>query len=152
ALRAVPGVADAAVVVRDDQLAGYVVTATPEEPTPAAIRSALHGKLPSYMVPSVIALLPELPLTPNRKLDRSRLPGPVARAAGTPQVEPRDAVEIALARIWSELLGVDRVGVHDDFFDLGGHSLLSVRLVAAMQREWNVDVAVADLLRHPTIA
>jgi amino acid adenylation domain-containing protein len=152
ALLAVPGVTEAVVVVRDDQLVGYVVTTGQDALTPTAVRAAVLSTLPTHMVPAIVMTLPELPLTANRKIDRVRLPAPVGGLAMARYVEPRDAVEIALARMWSELLGVARIGVHDDFFELGGHSLLSVRLATAIGREWGIDIAVADLARYLTIA
>jgi amino acid adenylation domain-containing protein len=151
-LLSVAGVIEAVAVVRDDQLVAYVVTDNRDALTAASIKAAVLGTLPAYMVPSVVVILPELPLTANGKIDRNRLPDPQFRDSAAPYVEPRDAVEIGLTRIWSELLRVPRIGVHDDFFDLGGHSLLSTRVATAIRQEWSIDIAVADLLRYPTIA
>jgi thioesterase domain-containing protein/acyl carrier protein len=103
------------------------------------------------MVPGIVVVLDELPLTANKKIDRNRLPAPSA-ASDTPFEQPRDAVEITLARMWREILGLPQVGIHDDFFDVGGHSLLAVRLSAAIRAEWDVEIPLSSLLRHGTVA
>jgi hypothetical protein len=105
------------------------------------------------MVPSIFIALEEIPLTPNGKVDRKRLPKPEAsiRETSTPMTSPRNRVEEQLVQIWSEILGVNRVGVRDNFFDLGGHSLLLIRVHARLRHELDPDVAVIDLFRYPTI-
>ncbi|WP_157882331.1 non-ribosomal peptide synthetase, partial [Streptomyces silvensis] len=127
ALRAHPGVARAVVVSDtrdgDRRLVGYVVPADPGAPPAAAeLRAFVAGRLPDYMVPSVVAVLDEVPLSPNGKLDRRALPAPDA-AATTAFRAPRTPQETALAALFADVLGVGRVGVDDSFFDLGGHSL-----------------------------
>jgi acyl carrier protein len=109
--------------------------------------------LPEYMVPSSFIALAEIPLTPNGKVDRKRLPQPKAasRDSSPSTVNPRNYIEERLANIWSEILGVDRVSVRDNFFDLGGHSLLLIRVHAKVRQELDADVAVVDLFRYPTI-
>lgn len=118
-----------------------------------SLRSWLQERLPDYMVPSVFIALEEIPLTPNGKVDRKRLPKPKAstRETSTPIASPRNRVEEQLVQIWSEILGVNRVGVRDNFFDLGGHSLLLIRVHARLRHELDPDVAVIDLFRYPTI-
>jgi non-ribosomal peptide synthetase component F len=118
-----------------------------------SLRSWLQERLPDYMVPSIFIVLEEIPLTPNGKVDRKRLPKPEAstRETSTPMASPRNRVEEQLVQIWSEILGVKRVGVRDNFFDLGGHSLLLVRVHARLRHELDPDVAVIDLFRYPTI-
>ncbi len=118
-----------------------------------SLRSWLQERLPDYMVPSVFIALEEIPLTPNGKVDRKRLPKPEAstREISTPMASPRNRVEEQLVQIWSEILGVNRVGVRDNFFDLGGHSLLLIRVHARLRHELDPDVAVIDLFRYPTI-
>ncbi|RJT17081.1 hypothetical protein D3227_40690, partial [Mesorhizobium waimense] len=120
----------------DKQLVAYVV-AKPTEGSheddgvelAAALRAHLSRLLPDYMVPSAFVRLDALPLTPNGKLDRKALPSPADDAyARRAYQAPRGAVETALAGIWQELLGVERVGRHDHFFELGGHSLMAVQL------------------------
>ncbi|HEX3783255.1 MAG TPA: amino acid adenylation domain-containing protein [Pseudonocardiaceae bacterium] len=150
-LETIDGVGAAAVIARDDQLVAYVTAQPGVELTPAAIRSAAAVSLPTYMVPGIVMILDELPLTSSRKIDRNRLPEPVATSEAA-FVKPRDATEITLARIWTDVLGIHEVGIHDNFFDIGGHSLLAVRLGAAIRAEWDVEVPNSMLLRHGTIA
>ena len=152
-LGAIPGVAAAAVDVREDRLVAYLVPtddAAEGALGTAAVLAAAARSLPPYMVPSAVTMLHELPLTANKKIDRSALPAPQASSTAA-FLEPRDAVEITLARMWGELLGIERVGIHDDFFELGGHSLLAVRLSAMIRDEWGRQLKVNDLLRHSTI-
>jgi amino acid adenylation domain-containing protein len=117
------------------------------------LRSWLQELLPDYMVPSSFIALDEIPLTTNGKVDRKQLPKPKAstRETSTPIASPRNRLEEQLVQIWSEILGVDRVGVRDNFFDLGGHSLLLIRVHARLRQEFDSDVAVIDLFRFPTI-
>ncbi|MFH8989312.1 amino acid adenylation domain-containing protein [Streptomyces sp. NPDC017940] len=150
-LQAVDGVSAAVVVVRDDRLVGYVVPEPGAELGATELKSAAALSLPPYMVPALVVLLDELPLTANKKVDRARLPVPTATSDATFE-KPRDATEITLARMWTDLLGIPEVGVHDDFFDLGGHSLLAVRLSAAVREEWDVEIRISELLRRGTIA
>ncbi|MFD0223129.1 non-ribosomal peptide synthetase [Streptomyces hirsutus] len=154
-LQAVDGVSAAVVVVRDDRLVGYVVPEPGTEPgtgpSTAAIKKAAAVSLPPYMVPGILVVLDELPLTANKKIDRNRLPEPEVTSDAVFE-KPRDATEITLARMWTEILGIPEVGVHDNFFDVGGHSLLAVRLSAAIREEWDVEIPISELLRQGTIA
>ncbi|WP_431934286.1 amino acid adenylation domain-containing protein, partial [Nonomuraea jabiensis] len=152
ALRHHPAVADAVVIVREDQpgdprLVGYVVTTA--DVTPSALRDELAGRLPEHLVPSAIVAIPELPLTANGKLDRAALPAP--RAAG-PGRAPRTPQEEILSRLFAEVLGVSQVGVDDSFFDLGGHSLLATRLISRIRKVLAVEFPVALLFEAPTVA
>ena len=106
------------------------------------------------MVPAHFVLLPALPLTPNGKVDRKALPAPDPETltAGTPHVAPRTPTESRIAAIWTDALGVASPGVHDDFFDLGGHSLIAAQIVTAIRSAFHVDAAVRHLLAEPTIA
>jgi acyl carrier protein len=118
------------------------------------LREALASRLPEYMVPSAFVFVEEFPLTPNGKVDRKRLPLPEAER---PQLKqeyeaPRNGIEEILAQIWQDALGVERAGVHDDFFALGGHSLSTVQITFRIRREFNVDFPLQTLLRIPTIA
>ncbi|MCK2215701.1 amino acid adenylation domain-containing protein [Actinomadura sp. ATCC 31491] len=157
ALRALPAVRDAAVIVREDRLVAYVTPGEAEPdrsagPDHAALRAALKRTLPDHMVPAAFVTLDALPLGPSGKLDRRRLPAPVAaRDAGVALVAPATPTESALAAIWRDLLGLDAVGVHDDFFDLGGHSLLATQVVARLRRDSGLAVAVMDVFKHRTI-
>ncbi|XEN34652.1 hypothetical protein M728_005313 (plasmid) [Ensifer sp. WSM1721] len=126
----------------DKRLVAYVVCgpeAGPDEDDggglAGALRAHLGARLPDYMVPSAFVRLDALPLTPNGKLDRKALPSPADDAYARRAYEaPQGAVETALAGIWEELLGVERVGRHDHFFELGGHSLLAVQLMERLRR------------------
>ncbi|MGK0162255.1 amino acid adenylation domain-containing protein, partial [Pseudomonas mosselii] len=150
-LTRVPGVREAVVLVHDAQPAGprLVAYVTGDVPPAEALREALLGQLPEYMVPALFMALDALPLTPNGKLDRKALPQPdlPARAYEAPQGD----TEQLLARIWGELLGVERVGRHDNFFELGGHSLLAVTLTSRL-REAGLEADVRSLFEHPTLA
>ncbi|GAB3981721.1 amino acid adenylation domain-containing protein [Plantactinospora veratri] len=155
ALRDEPGVRDAAVVVREDspgdrRLAAYLVGSAPVDT--AALRLALKRRLPDYMVPATFVELPELPLSPNGKLDRRRLPAPPrVRDLDAPYLAPETATEILVAEVWAEVLDVPRVGLDDDFFDLGGHSLLAVQVVARLRRAAGAGVSVLDLFTNRTV-
>ncbi|MFF7365767.1 amino acid adenylation domain-containing protein [Streptomyces sp. NPDC008125] len=136
ALRALPAVTEAAVVVREDspgdkRLAAYLVTEDgPDGLDPQALRTRLKLVLPDYMVPVSFTALPALPLTPNGKLDRRALPKPELHRAPGAALAPESPAERVLAAIWAEVLGLDEVGADEDFFDLGGHSLLATQVVA----------------------
>lgn len=155
ALRAQPGVLQAAVAVREDvggnrQLVGYVVLAAAPAVDLAALRGALGGCLPAYMVPTAIVSLPTLPLTANGKLDHRALPAPDLRTDHFRA--PRNAQEAALAELFAALLGLPRVGIDDHFFDLGGHSLLATRLVARIRSTLDIEVPLHVLFDAPTVA
>jgi len=98
--------------------------------------------------------LDELPLTPNGKVDRKKLPvpGQTRAALETEYVAPRTPVEEQLAKIWSEVLRVERIGIHDNFFDLGGHSLMATQVISRVRREFGLDIPLATLFRGPTVS
>jgi hypothetical protein len=123
-------------------------------PLSSELRAFLSEKLPEYMVPSAFVSLPSLPLTPNGKLDRRALPAPDhAPSAGDRSfVAPRTPLEHKLAAIWADLLGVERVGIHDNFFDLGGHSLLVIQAMSRIREELQIDLQIRHLFETPTIA
>ncbi|MGW4637723.1 MFS transporter [Sphaerisporangium sp. NPDC004334] len=149
ALRALPDVRDAAVIVREDRLVAYLV---PDGADVSAVRAELKKTLPDYMVPSGYVGLAALPLSPNGKLDRGALPAPVAgRDAAVEFAPPVTPTELAIAEVWSELLGVETVGLDDDFFDLGGHSLLAIQVVARLRGRVDGQVGVMDVFKHPTV-
>ena len=151
ALAALPGVQNAAVIAREDRpgdkrLVGYITG----DADPAEVRAALAAALPGYMVPAAVVALPVLPVTVNGKLDTRALPAPdyhVARYRA-----PSDAVEQTLTEIYAQLLGIDRVGVDDSFFDLGGDSLSTMRLIAAINARLDVDLPVRTVFEAPTVA
>jgi amino acid adenylation domain-containing protein len=157
-LREHPDVADAVVAVReprpgDRRLAAYVVSATKREIDAQALRRHLEKLVPGYMVPSAFVVLEALPLTPTGKVDRESLPPPVEPSLpGCAHVAPSTPTEIELAHIWSEVLGVQSVGIHDNFFDLGGHSLLATQVVSRARRRFETDLALRALFEAPTVA
>jgi acyl carrier protein len=118
------------------------------------LRAFLRRKLPDYMVPSAFVRLDALPLTANGKVDRKALPQPddPSSRARSHYVAPRAELERSLVKIWQELLRVETVGVEDNFFDLGGHSLLLVRLVQEIQSSLGLEVALMEMFEHPTVA
>ena len=155
------GVKDVVVIARDDpagnaQLIAYVIPTRGDQApaTEAVLRAFLRDRLPDYMIPAAFVLMVRFPLTPNGKLDRKALPSPDYRvpAATVEFVAPRDSLEQTLARIWCRILRVKRVGVHDNFFDLGGHSLAAARFVSEVERLTGKLLSIATLFDAPTIA
>lgn len=121
-------------------------------PTATSLRAALKKQLPDYMVPAAIVLLDKFPVTPNGKIDRSKLPQPdVLENLIERSVEPRTEVEQRLAKIWKKLLKLEVVGVKDNYFDLGGNSLSATQLISRMRREFGVELPLRQLFRNPTI-
>ncbi|HEY2738142.1 MAG TPA: condensation domain-containing protein, partial [Thermoanaerobaculia bacterium] len=149
---------EAVVVAREDtggkRLVAYVVLegegrslSLPE------VREYLGGRLPEPMIPTTLVVLAALPLTANGKVDRAVLPAPESAGQEVSGfVAPRTPVEEILASIWSEVLGVERVGVHDSFFDLGGHSLLATRVISQLRGAFQVELGLHELFEEPTIA
>ena len=153
-LRAQPGVREAAVLAREDRpgdrrLVAYVVGDAVDV---TALDAALRERLPAYLVPEHLVELPALPLTPNGKLDRRALPAPDRHHGRRDFVAPTTDLERRIAVIWSELLGVDRVGATDDFFELGGHSLLAMRAVARIRDELGLELDLGTFLSRSTLA
>ncbi|HEU0297843.1 MAG TPA: amino acid adenylation domain-containing protein, partial [Longimicrobium sp.] len=154
-LRAHPAVREAVVVAREDapgerRLVAYVAGGAVEA---GELRAHLAAHLPGPMVPAAFVWLDALPLTPNGKLDRRALPAPGDEDASIPPYEPpAGAVETVLAGIWAEVLGVERVGRRDHFFERGGHSLLAVRLVSRVRRRLDAAAALRDLFERPVLA
>ena len=156
ALRRLPAVAQARVVMREDvpgvpQLTGYVVPASGHTPVPDDLRHALDAWLPTYMVPVGIAVLDRFPLTPAGKVDRRALP-PVALSATGAGRAPATAQERALVELFAEVLGLADVGADDSFFDLGGNSLLATRLVSRVRATLRVEVPIRVVFDEPTPA
>ncbi|WP_169734039.1 non-ribosomal peptide synthetase [Zymobacter palmae] len=135
------------------RLVAYFTCRTGQQVTPDVLSATLHAQLPEYMVPSAWVPLDALPLTANGKVDRRALPEPddAARVQRTYEA-PQGAHETALADIWSALLGVERVGRHDDFFALGGHSLLGVQLVSRVRAQLKCALSLTALFAFPTLA
>jgi amino acid adenylation domain-containing protein len=152
-----PAVREAVVVGHEDppgetRLVAYIVSRDGVAFVRRECHNFLKQLLPSYMVPTAFVALPALPLLPNGKVDRQALPaaGPDHRELANSFVAPHNPLEEELTRLWAEVLGLERVGVRDNFFDLGGHSLLVVRLLALIERRYGFLLPVTDLLRRPT--
>jgi hypothetical protein len=150
-------VAQSLVVAREDtagdqRLVAYVVSKG-AAPNAASLRERLRAQLPDYMVPAHFVFLDAIPRTPNGKTDRRALPKPKDESAAPTAntVLPTNELEACLARLWQETLGVDRVGVDDNFFDLGGQSLLIVRMYRRMGELTSRTLSLTDLFRFPTI-
>ncbi|MGW8960046.1 amino acid adenylation domain-containing protein, partial [Paenibacillus sp. NPDC055715] len=155
ALLRFPGVKQAVVTDRTDEqgqkyLCGYV--AGDASLQLSDLLSQLKQELPAHMVPARLVSLDQLPLTPNGKIDRKALPEPTGEVeVGREYVAPRTTLETRLALIWQQVLGIARVGVQDDFFDLGGHSLRASSLVSKIRKELQVEVPLRDVFRYTTI-
>ena len=137
----------------DPQLAAYVIPSTAEAPAPNTLRDFLKQKLPEHMVPAVYVPLEKMPMTPNGKIDRKALPAPEGsrvKGEGT-FVAPTGNVEQQVAAIWKDILHVEQIGVDDNFFDFGGHSLQVVQVQNRLRETIGVDVPVLKLFQFPTI-
>ncbi|MBV9914530.1 MAG: AMP-binding protein, partial [Sinobacteraceae bacterium] len=157
ALRGHAGVAQAAVIAREDiagekRLVGYVVPSGEGAIDTGQLRQALAGSLPDYMVPSALVVLDRLPLTVNGKLDRKGLPAPAALAGAAAARRPRSAQEEVLCALFAEVLHVSGVGIDDNFFALGGHSLLATRLLGRIRASLGVELSIRSLFEAPTVA
>ncbi|HEY2740446.1 MAG TPA: condensation domain-containing protein, partial [Thermoanaerobaculia bacterium] len=152
-LATLPGVREAVVVAREDvpgdrRLVAYVTGDAPVE----TLRRSLRERLPDAMVPSAFVTLAALPLTPNGKVDRKALPAPERQSPEESYVAPRTPVEEILAGIWGEVLGRERVGASDHFFDLGGHSLLAIQVMSRLRSAFGVEMPLRDLFETPALA
>jgi amino acid adenylation domain-containing protein len=155
ALAAHPLVREAAATVREDtpgdqRLVAYIVSRGAGRASADELRAWLRETLPSYMIPSAVVALDEMPRTPSGKPDRRSLPRPKAEI-GSSSFAPRSEMERAIAAQWRAVLDLDAVGVHDNFFDLGGNSLLLIKLRRNLQTELHVDVPMVELFRRPTV-
>jgi amino acid adenylation domain-containing protein len=155
------GVREAAVLALDEaeggkRLVAFVVPRGEEPLSPAALRAFLRESLPDFMVPTGWAVLPELPLSPNGKVDRRALarmsPGTGPSAGAPGDGEPRTPLEARLGALFAEVLGRPRVGLHESFFELGGHSLLATRVAVRVKRDLGIDLPVSALFQAPTVA
>ncbi len=159
ALAACPGVLRSTVVLRkdargDERLVAYIVPVDPaSRPAFAVLARQLRSVLPDYMVPTAFVALGSLPLTPGGKLDRRALPEPDANGTGTDDtyMAPATPVQERLAGIWGKLLGVERPGLRDDFFEAGGHSLLAMRFVARVRNAWSIELPIRALFEQPSL-
>jgi amino acid adenylation domain-containing protein len=154
-----PIVKDAIVVPREDpagdrRLVAYLLTATRPAPAISELRTWLNKRLPDYMIPSTWMFLEAFPLAPNGKVDRRALPPP---SSSRPELNtvfafPRTPIESRLAQIWSEVLSIDQVGIHDNFFDLGGHSVAATQVVSRVIKKFQLELPVQSLFQSPTVA
>ncbi len=157
ALTALPSVAIAAVLARTDErgdhrLVAYVVARAPAVPTPSELRDRLRDRLPAHLVPDAFVVIGSLPLTTNGKVDRNALAALDAPAEpDTPYVDPGTPTEAVLAALWAEILGVERVGIDDNFFSAGGHSLLAAALTARTTRRTGKTIPLSLFFDAPTI-
>lgn len=149
-------VRDAVVVVREDtpgdrQLVAYLTAHTNQVLSISQVKDYLSQRLAAYMVPSAIMLLDKIPLTPNGKADRKALPKPAINASANNFVAPTTPTERTLAEIWCGVLGLSQVGIEDNFFDLGGTSILGLQLVARVQKQFGYPLRVVKLYQYPTV-
>ncbi|HEV2862459.1 MAG TPA: amino acid adenylation domain-containing protein [Pyrinomonadaceae bacterium] len=159
ALSRLDGVKEAAVVVREDEgggrrLVAYLVAEAGARAGAERLRDALRESLPEYMMPSAFVLMEELPRTPSGKVDRTALPAPDAAqsASEAPYEPPRTVTEEMLSKLWGGVLGRERVGVHNNFFELGGDSLLATKLAYQVRTVFEIELPLTTLFRHPTVA
>ncbi|MEH1791670.1 non-ribosomal peptide synthetase [Nostoc sp.] len=153
-----PNVRENVVVVQQEQadnvqLVAYVVAKTEVVPSISELRSFLKGKLPDHMIPSAFVVLKNLPLAPSGKVDRKALPKPdnLRPELETAYVSPRNEIERTVADIWQKVLKVEKVGIKDNFFDLGGHSLNVLQVYSKVRELLKADLAITDLFKYPTI-
>ncbi len=153
-----PAVAQGVVVARTEgsgnaSLVGYVRWKDGAGVELGELRTHLRERLPEYMVPGVLVTVENFPMTPNGKVDRRRLPEPDATAAPSrpPYVAPRDDLERTIADVWAAVLKVEQVGIDDDFFDLGGHSLLMVQAQTRIREATQRELSIVEMFRHPTV-
>ncbi len=154
---AVPAASDVPARTTERRLVAYVVAASRDgdgaDTLPGELRRFAESRLPAYMVPSAFVLLEALPLTASGKVDRRRLPAPdLSSQISSAYVEPSNPLEAELVRIWQRVLGVERVGIHDNFFDLGGHSLLATQIMAQVRDAYGVELSLRRLFETPTVA
>ncbi|WGV25098.1 amino acid adenylation domain-containing protein [Halotia branconii CENA392] len=154
-----PDVQQAVVIVREDipgdkRLVAYIVPHQKLATNTITLKRFLEEKLPSYMVPAALMILDSLPLTVNGKVDRRNLPAPARTRPDLAEtfVAPRNPIEEKLAAIWTELLGLDVIGVNDNFFHLGGHSLIATQMLARVREVFAVELFFPQIFTHPTIA
>ncbi|MDC0744932.1 non-ribosomal peptide synthetase [Polyangium mundeleinium] len=139
-------------IAGDPHLVAWVTAAPGHNPDPVELRRVLREHLPPIMVPSQIVVLEAMPLTPNGKIDRKNLPTPAhVGGPGQAYVAPSDELQSKLAVLWADILGIDRVGVEDSFFDLGGDSLKAIRLARHIGEAFGIDLSTSTLLMAPTI-
>jgi acyl carrier protein len=154
-----PGIKEAVVTALnnnsgDERLIGYIVPKAAPGPNASELRRFLANKLPDYLIPDTFIPLEALPLTDTLKVDRRALPKPTGARPklGVRYAPPRNSIEEVLIKIWSEVLEIDQVGIHDNFFDMGGHSLAATRIISRVVRAFSLDLSVRALFDSPTVA
>ncbi|MGZ4033101.1 MAG: condensation domain-containing protein, partial [Tumebacillaceae bacterium] len=154
-----PSVREAVVVAREEvpgdlRLVGYARAHEETTVTPRELRSFLQARLPEYMVPSAFVVLDRFPLTSNGKVDRKALPAPVAsrQELSSEYVAPRNDVEQMVRSLWSEILGIEEIGVADNFFELGGHSLLATQIITRLRERFEINISLVHFFEAPTVA
>jgi acyl carrier protein len=153
-----PSIRQAAVTAREDrqgmrQLVAYVVCKDGPVPSQGELRSFLRSQIPDYMVPSLLVFLNAMPLTANNKIDRDALPSPTSSFLDKPvQSGPRNRMEVQLTALWQQVLEIPKIGIHDDFFDHGGHSLKAAQLFFLLEQVYGRRLPLATLFQAPTIA
>ncbi|HEX4604138.1 MAG TPA: phosphopantetheine-binding protein, partial [Candidatus Angelobacter sp.] len=158
ALQAIPDVLGAAVIVyndgEDQNIIAYLVPVPGVPLPPAELRGALLQTLPDYMVPAAFVMIEAMPTTPNGKIDRKALPAPVHAVARKTRdwSPPATATEVTLARIWESLLKVEKVGIHESFFNLGGHSILAARLMVQIRLAFGIQLPMHHIFRTSTVS
>jgi len=152
-----PGVREVVVLAREEQpgdrrLIAYVVPA-PASPSVGELRQFLQARLPEYMIPAHFVFLDALPLAPHGKIDRALLPAPSGRgfAAERSSTPPQTPLELQIADVWNQVLRTDGIGVHDNFFEVGGDSLLAIRLISRLRDAFQIEIAPRSVFEHPTI-
>jgi acyl carrier protein len=158
-LRRHSGVKEAIVVASksksdETRLIAYFISSTQLVPTVNDLRGFLQKSLADYMIPSVFVSIDKIPLTSNGKVDRKALPVPdnSRPALDTPFVEPRTVIERELVSIWAKILALQDLGIHDNFFDLGGHSLAATRVVSQVIKSYQLELPLQSLFQSPTVA
>ncbi len=152
ALRAIPGVGECVVTLRDEMLVAYLTANSTEPPPAAELREQLSRSLPPWMLPGAFVRLPQMPLTPNGKIDLHRLPAPQDDAAPRRDGRPETTLHIELIALWQRTLGRQAIGIHDDFFSLGGHSLLAAQMLSAVEQQFGMRVPFSVMFEKATIA
>ena len=140
--------------IGEKSLVAYIVSGTDHDLNSGRLRDFLKEKLPEYMIPNAFVFLDSLPLTASGKVDRRALPAPDRSRPELVEayLAPRNQTEELLTKIWTEVLKLERIGIHDNFFDLGGHSLLATRVVSRIREIFRIDLALRALFEMPTVA
>ncbi|HBP88789.1 MAG TPA: amino acid adenylation domain-containing protein [Nitrospirales bacterium] len=138
----------------DNRLIAYILPASNGHPEVSHLRTYLRTQLPEYMIPAVFMFLEVLPLTPNGKVDKRALPVPegINHSQRTTYVAPRNVLEELLVKVWQEVITVEKIGIHDHFFDIGGQSLLATQVIARLRQALDLDIPLRIIFEHPTVA